>query len=483
MRYNPPDMEAHDFTERIRRSIAAHRMFTAGDGVLVAVSGGADSVALLRVLHLLAPELRLRLTAAHLNHGLRPEAERDAAFVRRLASELGIDCRVETCDVRALGRREGLCLEEAGRRARYAFFEDLARQRGCGRIALGHHMDDNAEQVLLALLRGSGPAGLSAMAPVRAGRFVRPLIDVTRADIHRFLAALGCAYITDRSNLDPRFVRNRVRHVLLPLLRSAFNPRVVRALNRTRRILADEEDWARQRAGALFREVAVAVDDTEVMLAAGPLGALHPAARRRVVRLALERLRGDLRRIDFAHVQQVLALLEAADPGGRLHLPGGVIARRRGEVLALRLRPAAGGRPRENAGSVPDFSRRLDDFGRVYVPEAGVELRFSPLAVEKVPVGYGTGQCVAFFDIDSVKFPLVVRNIRPGDRFVPLGMRGSKKVARFFSDCKIPASRRRRIPLVISGGRIIWVAGWRIDQRARLTGRSRAAVRGELVLA
>ncbi len=483
MRYNPGAMKVQDFTDRIRRTIAVHRMFTAGDEVLVAVSGGADSVALLRVLHLLAPELGLQLTAAHLNHGLRPEADRDAAFVRRLAAELDIACHVASRDVHALGRREGLCLEEAGRRARYTFFENLARQRGCRRIALGHHMDDNAEQVLLGLLRGSGPAGLSAMAPVRSGRFVRPLIDVTRADIHRFLAALGCGYITDRSNLDTRFARNRVRHVLLPLLKSAFNPRVVPALNRTLQIMAEEDDWARRRAERLFGQVAVSVDEAEVVLAAAPLRGLHTAARRRVVRLALERLRGNLRRIDFDHVQQVLALLEPGGTGDRLHLPGGVIVRRRGEAIALRMLPVAGGRPREDAPEVLAFHHRLDDFGRVRIPEAGVELRFTPLAIEKVPAGYGTGQRVAFFDIDSVKFPLVVRNFRPGDRFVPLGMRGSKKVARFFSDCKIPASRRRRIPLVISGGRIIWIAGRRIDQRARLTERSRAAVRGELVLA
>ncbi len=481
--YNPDIMTPDDFVNTVRRTIAAHRMFSAGERVLAAVSGGADSVALLQVLRLLAPELDLHLAAAHLNHGLRPEAGRDADFVRRLAADLGIVCYIGSRDVQALHRQESLSLEEAGRRARYAFLEDVARRYGFTRIALGHQMDDNAELVLMVLLRGSGPLGLSGIPPVREGRFVRPLIRVTRPEIRAFLDALGCDFVTDDSNLDSRFVRNRIRHRLLPLLKTAFNPRVVEALNRTLQILADEDDWARRRAAALFKKVAVDTGDDGVILAAEPLRCLHVAARRRVVRMAIAKVRGHLRRIDFAHVRKVLEFIEHSPAGARLHLPAGLTVEQRGETLVFTWCASGGGRPRQEMGGVPDFSYRLEGFGRLRIPETGAMLCFSPLAVEEVPAGYGTGQCVAFFDMDRVKFPLTIRNIRAGDRFVPLGMHGSKKVARYFIDCKIPAGRRRRIPLVISGGRIVWVAGHRIDERARLGPRSRGAVRGELVLA
>ena len=483
MGYTPNAMTPLDFVDKVRSAAMLYGMFTAGDRVLAAVSGGADSVALLQVLRMLAPELHLHLEAAHLNHNLRAQARRDADFVRGLAADMGIACHIGEADVAALGREAGLCLEEAGRRARYTFLEDLARRHGFTRIAMGHHMDDNAEQLLMALLRGSGLLGLSGMPAVRRDRFVRPLIDVTRADILRFLAELGCGFVTDDSNLDLRFVRNRVRHGLLPMLKSTFNPRVVESLHRTCRMLADEEDWARQRTAALFETVAVRRRRGGLLLAGTPLQAMHVAARRRVVRMALENVRGNLRRIGFSHVQQILALLDDGAPGTRVHLPGGVVVWRRRHDLIFRSSPAAHGRPCDNTAEVSDFSYRLTGFGRLRIAETRAELRFSPLPLEQVPEGYGTGQREAFFDIDSLKFPLVVRNIRPGDRFVPLGMQGSKKVARFFNDCKIPVQRRRSVPLVVSGGRIVWVAGYRIDQRARLVSGSRGAVRGELVLA
>ena len=459
-------------------------MFAPGDRVLVAVSGGADSVALLRVLNILSPDLGLYIEAAHLNHGLRAvEAGRDAEFVRLMAAQLGVICHSGKGDVKALGQREGLSTEEAGRQARYAFLERLARRQAFDKIALGHHMDDNAELVLMYLLRGSGPLGLSGIPPVRQKIFVRPLIQVTRADIGVFLDALGSDFMSDGTNMDGRFVRNRIRHRLLPLLKASFNVRVVQALNRTLRILADEEDWSRQRTAELLEELTIAANADQVTLAAAPLQQLHVAARRRVVRMALCQVKGTLRGVAFSHIQQVLEHIEKGAPGAGLHLPGGLSVERRSHGVMFRYRPNIKGRPDRVVSGVPDFCYQLAGFGRLRIEETGAVVRFSPMALDEVPAGYEAGQLVAFFDIDSVRFPLTVRNLRAGDRFVPLGMHGSKKVARFFSDCKIPRRLRRGVPLVISADRIVWVAGHRIDQRARLHRKSRGVVRAELLLA
>lgn len=311
------------FEQRVHKTVLAHEMLAPGDSVLVGVSGGPDSVALFLALRKLAESLSLQLCIAHVNHCLRgEESDRDEVFVRELAASCGVDVYVEKIDVAAVARERKRSIEEAARDVRYDFYRSVAASRGAIRIALGHNSDDNAEQVLMNLLRGSGPRGLAGIPPVREGGIIRPLIRTTRQEILDYLKACGRSFVQDSSNQDVRFLRNRVRHELLPHLKAVYNPGVSVALNRLSAILSEEEDWMEAETLAVADTHLEWVDKNEIRLKRLFFSSAHPALARRVIRFALRGVKGDLKRISLGHIDDVLALILGRGTGKRLDLPG-----------------------------------------------------------------------------------------------------------------------------------------------------------------
>lgn len=315
---------SHDVTARVRQAILDHAMASPGDRILVGLSGGPDSVALARVLMALAPDpdLDFSLALAHLNHSLRDEESlRDEVFAREFASAHGLDLTVETRDIRAEAKSGRLSLEEAGRNARYAFFHKTARDRGCARIALGHHRDDHVEQVLMNLVRGAGVRGLRGIPPVRQGNIIRPLIGLSKADILAYLEEIGQNFVLDSTNQDTTFLRNRVRHDLIPLLESGFNPDITSGLNRLSRIITLEDDYMDARATEVFDTLATEDDDGIALAVPGLIGC-HPALSRRVLRKAILAVKTDLRRITHTHILDITELATTGETGKHLDLPG-----------------------------------------------------------------------------------------------------------------------------------------------------------------
>lgn len=465
------------------RALARDRLITAGDRVLVGVSGGPDSMALLYLLAARKGPLGLSLGVAHLDHLLRPESGEEAAFVERAAAALGAAFHLQREDVRALGRSLGLSLEAAGRHARRRFFAETARSFGYARVALGHHGDDLAESLLLNLLRGAGPLGLSGMRPLRPEEgLIRPLLASRRAEILEYLAIRGIPFRSDPTNADPAIARNRIRHRLLPLLDREYRRGAADALRRAAAICADDDAWLEALVDRLEERLCVTRAAECIVLDAAGMQELPPAARRRLVRRAFLRLTGTLQRLAFVHVEAVLALLEREGSRGPVRLPQGVRALRSPAGLLLR----AGGDARETvAADAPtgDFAYRFEGFGAIHVPEAGVRLELQPVPAEVARNAPRDDPRVAFFDAAVVRFPVTVRNRRPGDRFRPLGSPGSRKLKKFFRDAGVPREERARCPVLVSEGRILWVAGLRIDEAARVTEGSRSAVRAEIRLA
>ncbi|MEZ5391774.1 MAG: tRNA lysidine(34) synthetase TilS [Bryobacterales bacterium] len=306
---------------RVSEAIARHRMCQSGERIGVACSGGPDSLALLEALRELAPVLGIRLGVLHLNHGLRGEAsDADEAFVRNLAQERGLEVRIEHVDVAEAAAQQGRNLEDAGRRARYAWFGELIEEGVFDRIATGHTRSDQAETVLFRLLRGAGPEGLSAIRPVRAPGVIRPLIGVERAEIEAFLAERGLKARLDETNLDIRFSRNRIRHELLPMLEREWNPRTGEALSRLAEQAAEDAAYWHEHAEEAFARLTAPLRDG-LAFEAEAVAILPPALRRRVLRLALERVGGE-GRYEFRHVEALRALVEQSDAGARMDLPG-----------------------------------------------------------------------------------------------------------------------------------------------------------------
>ncbi len=324
----------------VRNTIARFGMFVPGDAVLIAVSGGPDSVTLAHVLHILAGEYSLRLAIAHLNHCLRnQESDRDAEFVTTFARRLDLPFYLERKDVRSFQRQYHLSPEEAARQVRYAFYEAVASQDGFNKIALGHHCDDNAELVLMNLLRGSGPLGLSGIAPVRNDKIVRPLIHLKRSEILDYASEKKIAYVTDTSNTDPAFRRNKIRHHLIPELKKSYNPAIVDTLNRLGAILRAEDNWFEEALGPVFKNCVLNRTSDTISLSAPEFNNLTRAAKRRIIRKAIFSVKQDLRRITLFHVDAVLELAKKDPASGSLNLPGGIRVVKKAEVELVAIAP------------------------------------------------------------------------------------------------------------------------------------------------
>jgi tRNA(Ile)-lysidine synthase len=453
---------------RIARFLRERRLLASGDRIIVALSGGPDSVALLHVLLECAVHLDASVAGvAHLNHLLRGEAaNQDERFCRDLAARLGLPAHVERMDVLARARAEGRSIEDAGHAARYAFFDRAIDALGGSVIATGHTANDQAETVLLRLARGAGLSGLSGIQ-ARAGAVIRPLLEVPRPAILKYLAARGLDWRDDQTNADLSVPRNRMRHRVVPVLETEASPGIVEQLGRTARILADEEallsQLARLSAGSVIgREGGTPSIDLDGLAA-------EPAAiQRRLVYLLLSEALGP-RTVSATHVESVLALAIRGRPGSSLSLPGQRAAIDRRLLVIRPVSAAVASAPVTGAGT----ARRQVPIPGVLWDEAG---RWS-LTVEAGPVvglaeakRLGASGDVAVVDAHAAGPVLFVRHWRPGDRLRPLGMAGSRKLQDVFVDRKIPRDRRFAVPLVVDDrDRIVWVAGVAVAEAVRVT--------------
>ncbi|HTP66702.1 MAG TPA: tRNA lysidine(34) synthetase TilS [Geobacteraceae bacterium] len=454
--------------KKVQGFIEESVLFSPGDRVVVAVSGGADSVALLDILVAL-DAYRLDLIVAHLNHLLRgAEADGDEGFVRGLAEGYGLPLVVQREDVGEIARRKGQSLEEAGRIARYAFFDAVAAGRGARAVALGHHADDQAETVLMRLLRGAGGSGLGAMAAKTKDFYVRPLLGVTRREIEAYLRARDIAWREDSSNASPDFLRNRIRHELLPLL-TGYNPAISERLVATAEALTADEEVLEAAVDAAFAELATPRPGRVVLSARG-VSSRPRAIRSRLYRRAIAHAKGDLARIGFRHLRDIDLLLMSPRPHLSLTLPAGLsVEKSYGDICFTVAEEPPGPFPEEISINGP---------GEYSLPGGGV------LAVEitRPPEEPGLAPAsMAYFDPAQAPFPWRVRTFRPGDRLVPFGMSGRKKVKELFIEARVPRNTRRLVPLLFCGETLLWVGGLKRSGAACLSGRNNEAVRVELL--
>jgi len=472
--------------QTVEQTITDYEMFKPKDSVLVGVSGGPDSVALLQALITLTPKFDLRLGIAHLNHGLRqPESDSEAQFVASLAGKFDLPFYIQKVDVRKFQIDNKLSLEEAARQLRYNFYWETASQNGFNKIALGHHCDDNAELILMNLFRGSGPLGIAGIPPKREEKIVRPLMRSKRTDIVEFLESEEIEYVADRSNLDPKYLRNRIRHHLIPLLQTSYNPKISETLNRLASILSLEEKWIDDIVQPIFNAAVVTAQENRLGLFVPKLDGIHPAALKRVLRKAIEKIKGDLRRIAYIHIESATRLLEKEPGNWSLDLPDRVRIWRQESVLFiskeakalrdLKLKPSS--------DEPLAFEYRLTRPETIFVKEINAKIKFSEMKAAKLPDFSRAGHQTGFFDMNRLSFPLVIRNFRPGDRFTPLGMRGTQKVKKFFINQKVPKDQRSKCPILLSQGKIIWVAGYRIDESVKVMPSTEKVLRVELLLA
>jgi tRNA(Ile)-lysidine synthase len=425
--------------DRVRQTIDRHRMLEGCHALGVAVSGGADSVCLLHILLELAPAAEIALHVLHLNHGLRGAASAgDASFVEKLAADLGLPVHLDKTDLSAASEN----LEQAGRNARRAFFARLRSAGVVDRVATGHTRSDQAETVLYRLLRGSGTAGLAGILPVTAEGIIRPLIDCSRQEVELYLRERHLAWREDSTNGDPRFVRNRIRHRLLPALVQDYGEAVPDILAATAAIARDEEDFWAEQTVRHARKLFVSKDGA-VLLRTPDLLALHPAAGRRLLRHAISQVSGDLRRIDIPHIERLLELAANPEGHGRMQAPGLDVFR---SFQWLRI-----GRPRTNTRFDRDYAFEVPPAGGTFpIGETAICLEIDVLPETK----HYTGR-VDEVDAGRLGSPLELRNWHPGDEFQPVG-RSRTKIKTLFQEARIPIWDRHEWPVLVSGTEIIW---------------------------
>jgi len=434
------------FLERVRKTVEEHRLLERGDRVLVALSGGVDSVVLLHVLLRLAPRYSLGVEAAHFHHGLRgDEADRDQAFVEHLCREWGVRLEVGRGEVAELARERGRGVEEAAREARYAFLRTVMEERGLSPLAVAHTLSDAVETFFMRLIKGASPYGLRGILP-RKGEVVRPLIDVTREEVEEYARIHGLSYVEDSTNRDLARFRNWVRWRLLPLLKEQ-NPKVERAVGRFMEILREEDSLLMERA----RSIGLSLSrerEGDVELSRSSLAELPKGMRRRVVLELIHSLGGDAR---WTHLETLGYLVEG-EGEARVHLPGGLMVVREGENLR--------------------FTRELDkepEDVEVLVPGPGIyslgEYLFHFQEIREGGDKVVVSPWSLLIDRDKVDFPMIIRYKRPGD-VIYLEKVGHKKLQDLFVDAKVPRRERGRTPLLVdSQGRILWIPGLRWDAR------------------
>jgi tRNA(Ile)-lysidine synthase len=462
MSRKPVDKRSLD--QRVLDFIQARRLISGGEIVLVAVSGGQDSVCLLHVLNNLQSVLDIKLHVAHLNHQLRgKEAAADARYVAALAKKLGIPCTVEKRDVLSYQKEHGLSLEEAAREVRYGFLASVAEAVGADLVAVGHTLDDQAETILLHLVRGTGTKGLRGLRPAAgwpyAGgklQIIRPLLEVRREETGAYCTDFNLQPRQDATNLSLEPLRNKVRLELLPLLKS-YNPQMVEALQRAARLAGDDIEYLESEAVKIWPQL-VRMLGNAVILEKKALGNLPVSMQRYILRRAIEQTAGNLKDIEARHIEELIHGLNKP-AGKKISLPYGLVFAIDYENYRL-----------EKVHSEASPLAELTGEYAVKIPgETTVPCWKIKAALVKTMVAKKTDGFTAYVDYSKTGNKLIVRSRKTGDRFQPLGMQQTKKIGEYMLDAKIPQELRENIPIVVSAAGIVWVAGYRIDERVKVT--------------
>ena len=453
------------FLQRTHRFILQHDMIRSGEAIVVGFSGGVDSLALLVALYELRHPLDCQLHIAHLNHQLRGDSTSDAELVKQYANLLKLPFTIKKIDIPALMKQRKQSIEALARKERYEFFESVSKKIGATKVALGHQRNDQAETVLMNLLRGAALTGLRGILPIRDGKFIRPLLDFSRTEIEEFVAEQGLQPCDDSTNWDRNFLRNRIRLDLLPLLKRDYNRNIQNTLAQNAELLRAESDYlediARKALDACLAEPA-----THDVVILNRLMFLrhHPALRRRILRLAIGQIQGDMKELAFNHSEFMLQLSEGKSPNRQLNLPNNLEFLRAYNQLIIQ-------RPTSKIG---EFEYTVAVPGDNNFPALNAVMVATIVEAPSRKTSYVLdGKFQAVFDVDQIQMPLKIRSRRAGDRFQPFGMKGTKKVKDFFIDAKVPQRMRQSIPILVTGDEILWVVGHRTSEKCKVSNKTR----------
>ncbi|RKD33883.1 tRNA lysidine(34) synthetase TilS [Thermohalobacter berrensis] len=449
---------------KVINTIKKYKLIEKGDNVLVGVSGGPDSMALLYILYEIRDYINFNLYVAHVNHGVRgKEADRDEEFVKKVCSKLDIPFYSKKVDMEEFAKKNRLSQEEAGRKIRYSFFREIIKKLGKGKIAVAHNKNDQAETLLMRFIRGTGIDGLKGMDYIN-GDIIRPLLDVERKEIESFLENSGIKARIDKTNLKPIYKRNKIRLELIPYIRENFNENIINTLFRTSTIMKVESDFLENYSKKIQNEVLKNKGKNEVSIDRDKFLEQHIAIKNRILRNCIENIKGNLKGIEEKHISDMITLIKEGSTGKRIDLPNNLIIRISYDTIIIE--------KKKKSNKKKELYYTVKINGITEVEDFGFEISTKVLHKDDFKME-SKNKFIKYFDYDKIKDNLYIRNRKPGDIFKPLGMRGRKKLKDFFIDEKIPREKRDLIPLLVDKENILWVIGYRISEQYKITNKTK----------
>ncbi len=445
---------------KVENTIKKHNLIDKEDNVLLGVSGGPDSMALLNILYELNETFKCNLYVAHINHGIRgEEADKDEVYVERYCRKFNIPFYLKRVNMNEYAKKHKLSSEEAGREIRYKFFEEILIQLGGGKIAVAHNKNDQAETLIMRFIRGTGLDGLKGMK-YKNSNIIRPLLDISRNEIEKYCDLNNINPRIDRSNLETIYERNKIRLELIPYLEKNFNTGIIDTLVRTSKVMQEDSYFLNEYAKTAYEEVVFKEQPNNIMLINEKFTKLNYAIKCRVLRRTIKKINGHLKGIEEKHVSSIIDLSSDCTTGKRIYISSKIIARICYNYLVI-----------EKDGSKhkdSEFNVMLNNEGITWIEELDSFFEARVVTTQDFDLKIES-KFIKKFDYDKVRGSLFVRNRRKGDKFIPIGMKGSKKIKDFFIDEKIPREEREKIPLVVNDEDILWVVGYRISEKYKIT--------------
>lgn len=444
--------------DKVEETIRQNSMINRGDKIIVAVSGGPDSMCLLHLLFSLKYKYDIKLIAAHVNHGLRgEEADKDEDYVRQYCRSIDVPFYSIKVDLNKLAKEKKISCESAGREVRYNFFEDLMHKTNAQKIALAHNANDQAETVLMRLMRGTGVEGLTGIKPVRDNIFIRPIINISRDEIEEYCDKHKLSPRIDKTNLESIYTRNKIRLDLIPYIKENFNKDVIGAINNLVFMVTKDNEYLEIISKEKYKKYC-SKKDLKVIINKDAFNE-HEAILTRIIRLSLLELKGNLLDLEKVHIYDIINV-QANETGKRIILPDQIIAYNNyGNIELYKQKDLTVLRNDD------EYNLSLNDTAEISEMNLKVSTSILPKGSN---INYKENEMIKYFDYDKVQEKMIIRFRRNGDKFTPFGMKGSKKLKDLFIDLKIPQEERDNIPLICFGDEIAWVIGYRISNKFKV---------------
>ncbi|WP_291583566.1 tRNA lysidine(34) synthetase TilS [Clostridium sp. UBA6640] len=442
--------------DKVLKTIAENNMINDGDRIIIALSGGPDSISLLHILHTLKNKLNITIYAAHVNHLLRGnDAYKDEELCEKYCDELGILCFVKRVDINQLSKIKNISHELAGREARYEFFDELMKKYDCNKIAIAHNLNDQAETVLMRMMRGTGIEGLVGIRPVRDNIFIRPLIEITRKEIEKYCEENELPAAIDKTNFENIYARNKIRLELIPYMENNFNKDIIHTLNRMSNIIREDSDYLEEISDEIFKKYCYRKGDRVIIYK--DAFREHKTIITRVLRKAILQIKGDLYNIENSHIIDIIKLYNQ-NTGKTIMLPDSLMVDNVYKDIHIYKEI------KDHNTNVHEMIPFNDEF---YCEKLHIKI-ITKIFHKNNDINLTDSDMAKYFDFDKVKDNIVLRYRKDGDRFTSLGMKGSKKLKDLFIDLKVPRHERDIIPLICFGDEIGWIVGYRISEKFKV---------------